>query len=237
MPNLSYHDKVFRFSKDHLVWGDFVVFLLLVIAAIVRLQGPPQEPFDRTIEILRPIDSVRVSTSVAGTHNSTLIGIIEGRYIGAGTLDASRADTRMQARIFYAAILAGLVLLLFRDDHKMKRRVGLFLLVLTSVMYALDVHLEDLNKRQLDAASIFGRATEGLINQTPGDSTWFALTFRRMEEEMGKASETGLWRKSRAATRPNVEQIIYYFIPWFVVYGFTRPSLAKKNRRLTIGAS
>jgi hypothetical protein len=229
MGNPKSQRSVIRFTKDHLFWCDFVVFLLLLFGTIVRLQGSPHGTLDRSIRLLKSNDSVRVLANSVNAHNSTLIGVLEGRLASAGTLDASRADTRMQARVFYAAILAGLMLFVFREDHRMKRRVGLFLLVLTSVMYALDVHLDDLNKRQLDAASVLGSASKTLFDKTPSDTTWFELEFGPLEREMEKASETAFLRKSQAATRPNLEQIIYYFFPWFVVYGFTRHSLTKRT--------
>lgn len=86
------------------------LFLLLLGPLIVSHPNIPIEP---KTTLLYRIDSVHASPIESFKHNTQIINFLEERRISVANLILSRDEISMSARIFYAAILAGLMSLFF----------------------------------------------------------------------------------------------------------------------------
>jgi|WetSurMetagenome_2_1015567.scaffolds.fasta_scaffold69409_2 hypothetical protein len=111
-----------------------------------------------------------ISHRNSDAHNSTLISILL-QYL---TLDINQLEKQksiiIQVRLFYAAILAGLVSYLFSNHNPM---IALFILFFILVMYLQEVHINDLINRSECDYHVRRKAVEILINLKPESNRWY----------------------------------------------------------------
>jgi hypothetical protein len=211
------------------VWTDWVVLFLLVAGVTCYFLNQPKPPKGSTASFLKVVDSAIVSPTTSAQQRMTLINVLEERLGSSATLKASRDGQRMQARVFYAAILAGLAALLFGGRINAKVQAGLFLLAFISVMYMLDVHMQDMDNRYTTADRTLLHASDSLINLPSRDSLWYVCDFDLVAKQMNDAHDTRFWRKVYLACRPSIEQFAFYFLPWIFVYYRTRFSVLERK--------
>ena len=89
------------------------------------------------------------------------------------------------------------------------------LLVVSILMYGLNVYMEDSLHRPHYKLNLTREAVLTIVNTPPENTTWYTLTFNDQKNELVKISKIGTrWsRKLLLALLPNFTQIIYYFIP------------------------
>jgi hypothetical protein len=214
------------------VWTDYVALLLLVSGVVCYYLNQPKPPAGSTVSILRVVDSATVSPTASAQQRMTVINVLEGRLANSATLKASRDDQRMQARVFYAAIFAGFAALLFGSRFNAKVQAGLFLLAFISVMYLLDVHMEDMDNRYATADATLVHAADSLVNCPVNDSLWFVCDFDLLAKQLNDAHTTRFWRKAYLACRPSLEQLAFYFLPWILIYFQARSSVMQRKHHL-----
>ncbi len=128
----------------------------------------------------------------------------------------------MQGHMLYAAILAVLMSLLFSNDPQKESRVQLVLFFLIPLMYLLDVHLRDELQREYDCVQIKSDAIDLLVNRSSNSIRWYSFTGSAYYNELQKARDPDNvhLRKLEEAVHPEVQQIMYYVLPWLAVYIF-----------------
>lgn len=200
-----------------LVRLDFILVLLVLLSLYV---GAPTERIMRQVPIVfsLPSDTLCLTPSDIGVHTSRVIDVLSKNTASAANLAAALESAKLQARVFYAVILAGLASLLFTQVRRKRSGVGLILLGLITLMYLLDVHLEDLGKRHTEASQTFGAATDSLVNALPNSRTWYEVRFDSLWHQLNCAKHKSVQRKIQAFLHPGLEQILYYIVPWLVVY-------------------
>ena len=126
----------------------------------------------------------------------------------------------MQIRLFYVAILAGLSTLLFHNNLMSRKKIRIVLLTLIILIYFLEVHKNDLYKRQLAVYHIKDAAIHSLAHLDPTDSTWYSIEYDSVRAKWNNACDknNARIRKLIASTRPNPEQIIFYVIPFGALF-------------------
>ncbi len=201
--------KIFLYSQLIICLALLSFFDLLVIAnGIFKIVLKTNPPIDKDTKIL---GSSNTSNSNSEVHNSTLISILL-KYLAIDANQLSQQkNSIIQIRLFYAAILTGLVSYLFSSNNPL---IALFILFLILIMYLLEVHFNDLINRSEIGYFIMRKAVERLINLKPKNNKWYILNFKSLLKQQENASNHRWRRKFFSACNPNIEQIIFYCIPW-----------------------
>lgn len=177
----------------------------IILNSFFRIIPRINLPINKNTKIL---EKANISDKFLQNHNSVLISTL-ANYVA---IDANEIFERnriiLQVRLFYAAILAGLVSYLYSNP---KPLIALFILLLIIIMYLQEVHLEDLLRRSTICYFIKCKAVEQLINVKP---RWYKLKYESLHKQQEKASRHRWRRKFSYACNPSIEQIIFYCIPW-----------------------
>ena len=110
-------------------------------------------------------------------------------------------------------------------------------MLLIVLMYLLEVHFDDLYMRKDDVQKITGMSVGSIVSLKPSDSTWYDLN---RWDTLDKMSIAAKWdsvskmnvtipRKLKSALVLNLEQVLFYLIPWFVLFVFPPHCLNKKK--------
>jgi hypothetical protein len=144
----------------------------------------------------------------------------------------------MQIRLFYEAMLAGLASIFLTRSKDSKLSIGVILLFFIMLMYALEIHRDDLAKRAISAFYIKGGELNKLVNSGPSDNTWYHFVPDSLQQQMNAASksENRTRRKFLAACQPNLEQIAFYLVPWVLLYVACTIFQIQKRRLITSGS-
>ena len=199
----------------------------LVITFIYFLhKGEPEPLFKSDTKILIAVDSFSIPANDVKTHNYNLINLLKDR--GAPDENGLR-----QVRTNYFLIVAGILSLILSSKIIKMNRLPMFLILLSliTLMYALDVHLKDLYNRQNSCYTIYGNNIIDLINKDSINTTWYNLDLDSLHIKWkNAANKTTRWkRKSKMAFDPDGEQIIYFIIPWILVYILTAREFIKNK--------
>jgi hypothetical protein len=182
--------------------------LFIIVSSFSKIVPRLDPPIDRKTEILEILNTSNKNSEV---HNSTLISILT-KYVA---IDANQIMKQnriiIQVRLFYAAILAGLVSYLYSNQRPL---IALFILLLILIMYLQEVHLKDLINRSEICYFIKCSAAEQLISLKPKNKEWYTLNYESLHEQQKKASNHRWRRKFFTACNPSIEQTIFYCIPW-----------------------
>ncbi len=184
--------------------------------------------------IMLKIDSMQANLSQAHEHNlQTISGLYTSMSISS-TLRSTERGNRMQARVFYSAILAVLVAMLLSEKRPdeprgLWPRTSMFvLLIATLMMYGLDVQTVDFENRADLSDKARGVTATKIADLSPTDSTWYVVDNSCMKGFADHADSTHVWRKVKMARAPNAEQIMYYFVPFLLTIWWWRKELPKR---------
>jgi hypothetical protein len=144
-----------------------------------------------------------------------------------GALKVAELNTRQQIiwqmRTIYLGILAGLVAVLFKAKRKNKFWLAISILGLIVANYFLDVHLDDIYKRNDDTRAHIHGTIYYLVSQTSQDT----LQYRVDATEYGIQYRDGFSNKPLLYKRKlyvasnfwgSNERILYYVIPFIILY-------------------
>jgi hypothetical protein len=187
-------------------------------------------------------DTISALNIDAAAHNKVLIDVLQQRLAIDYSSLTSSLSIKMQFRLFYTAILAGLSSLLFSTSISNKTKnivIRRVLLSMIIIMYLLEVHFDDLYTRKDDVSKVKYMSVDSLVNLKPNDSTWYDLNNKW--ETSDSESVAAKWdsvskgnvpriRKLKAALSLNVEQIVYYWFPWFFLFYYPYYPSIKKTR-------
>jgi hypothetical protein len=86
------------------------------------------------------------------------------------------------------------------------------------LMYLIDVHFADLDRRNLNAEAATAAAVQTMLDLKDNDSSWYVLRLDGLNAHVESARETSLARKRYYAFTPNLEQVVFYVLPMLLMY-------------------
>lgn len=198
--------------------------------AFFDLVIPTQKTIDtKSISIVDTLkienaDSIAQNKQAMLDHNALIISTLNQWMSIDGNQNANRESIKMQIRLFYVAIFAALIAFLFRKNDDSRTRVINYLLILISLIYAIEVHFNDMSYRRTDSYLVKAKAVNLLVNTYQRELIWYIINydnFRTAWEKSGEKEER--WRrKFFMALKPDVEQILLYLFPfvWLLLISF-----------------
>ena len=198
----------------------FIISGLLLILAFwfICFQSEPSKAINEETSILFPSDSMNLQQGLVLSNRAILINLLQVRE----TIDANSIESgisvEMQSRMFYCAIMAGLISLLFtRKEKENKLITSIFLFFIITLLYFVDIHQQDLIRRNVSARNVTSKTIDKLVNSRI--ETFYILSFDNMNAQYKKATEPcGRWlRKAYKVYDPDLSQFVYYIIPWLAI--------------------
>ena len=206
-----------------------IVFLIIVFWFKLFLPKP-QEAIKPDTKIIFQVDSSKLQNGIDSSNRVTLINILQEREANSVNMIISSEGVKMESRLFYCAILAGLLSFLFasKETEKKKKRIVNILLTTIILLYFVDVHQQDMIKRNILSSSITSNAIHQLLK--PQNNITYELSYDSIYVQYEKASEPiSRWlRKTYNACSPDLAQIVYYIIPLVLIL-YNRKLLSRKE--------
>ena len=129
----------------------------------------------------------------------------------------------MQSRLFYAAILAGLMATGIFGSKEQRRYICLAAIAVVILMYWLDVHFVDMIERSPEIDKRTSNSMEFLLRVQPEDSLRYVFDSKRADHILDSLKRGALSHKIARAFHPVAEQDIYYLCPLVTfLYFFSR---------------
>ncbi len=215
-----------------LIFWDYFLLIVVAIAVIVAFQGSPPLPVDTSsLRLLVRIDSLSTADNNSAQHNAQLLSVLQQESSSAAIARTASEGGAMQARIIFISFLAALVTLVSKvETMQLTRIVYLSLLFLMASMFFLDVQNEDSRNIQYVHDSVTGAEIHRLANINPADLSWYQLSYKEDSARFHAVyTIPGRWmRKAQVACQPNSGRIVFFVLPWFLVYWFARPTFRRK---------
>lgn len=181
---MFYINSLFNRIKNK--WYYFVP--LIILCALYFYGSINYKVTKFEVSLLVPNDSLQATPPDLLNHNTNLISTLQERESWSTNSISSEQNGILQTRSIYIGIVS--IILSFMLGKKEQRKAYLiFMLVLISGFFALDIHLEDLLDRNVKNRGVSSEALEILINQPPTADTWYDLNYEkrnRLFEELNK---------------------------------------------------
>jgi len=227
----------YKFIKRYDISIYFPLPIMLLGFFTHLILKPPDLLTDlQSINILIPYDSFKFSTDEIKNHNLALINMFQQRLSMEKSSLSSAENIRWQARTVWLGIFAIIMTLAFKQQSNKKFQYIILLIIIT-LMYLLDVHLEDLYNRQNIRPQIIGRTIEELVdfkykkrinsttnkeknNCSLNDSTWYDYNSIALAFKLNDASKScaRFNRKLHLAYKWDLVRLTYYIVPWLILY-------------------
>jgi hypothetical protein len=225
--------KNMSFKLKIKVWKVLMIMIIPTIIFFIicyhRHETKPQLELKTNIEILCPAKSLSIQKNEIRTHNFDLIALLEE------SKKPSEEGLR-QVRTNYFLIIAGILSLILGIERKGKGKLSLYIVILSviTLLYALDVHLIDQFNRQNAYYDITLGNIENIINNGSVNSTCYEIYRGDINLEWKKFGEKikRRQRKVYMAFHPDMEQIVYFVIPWLMVYILGAFEFVKETERV-----
>lgn len=176
--------------------------------------------------VLFSVDTLHILYQQVKEHNENLRALLQTKISDESKQVANREASHQQMRGFYVLIVSGLIFLALSLTEKPKTEYPVLKIVLLFiiVMYGLDVHELDLNKRLRRSYEIYHKELNTLVNLPEDSVKWFVFSSREIKPEM---SETSKWgrryiRKIVRATKPDTSQLVLYGLPFAAIYWYIK---------------
>ncbi len=153
------------------------------------------------------------------THNAYLISMLQERYSSSINYQSRTETSISQARSIYFGILVVILTLMFRSEENKtyKFRVSLVLLGIIIMIYSLEIHLKDMQERQISCNTLTGKVYEKLVSSNDINCNWYEFNCNKRDSCWEGACYNKHLRKLKKAFHPDAEQRIYYIIPWLIL--------------------
>jgi hypothetical protein len=197
--------------------------------------GKPEPAINPSTKILC-IDSSITNANLILSHNSSVIALLQQREATDAQLFASSEEELRQLRNIYIAIIAVLLPMIFigrtKEDEKNRFDIAgiasLITLVLIPSFLYVNSDIEERLTRSDDANKITHRSLESLINSSQLSTLWYRVDYTNRNNQLEHIAHP-LMRKFRRAARPMPETLIFYWLPWIIVFHFHCNSNRNKN--------
>ncbi len=199
-------------------------FALFCIIIIIHQGGKPNYPINPNTDILIAKDSSKNYNDQFFQHNSELISLLQERETTGDNLTSSSEEGRRQTKTIYIAVFAILIPTLLNKDRINKIPILIGLSIYIMIMYGLDVHQEDMFKRGQLTQGITHHALESLIDTTAKGNIRYLLNYKAASaqwDSAGKSMSDRFYRKLWYAGDMNPEHVVYYIIPWVLLFFYS----------------
>jgi len=207
------------------LWLDIILLLLLFVLFICGRIF--YEPIKNNSPVLFSDTSLHVSRIDLQVHNTYLISTLQERESSDANSVSSENEGLRQTRSIYIAITC--VILTFVFNKNESDNAYIFLLVLITLFYGLDIHLLDMLGRSTDSKNIASKALELVVKQRPNDSTWYDINNSERNYQFDRMHDTRIARKLCAAFQPDIVQTIFFVLPFFILYVISTLKYRKKQ--------
>lgn len=195
----------------------FNLLFILLIAYWLKFPEPRGALFSPQTQLLFADTSRHCQAHEITIHNSNLMAFLQENLARQSNEISTRENTRSQTRLFYVTILAALIAVLtLKGINSHPAIVGIPILLIIP-MYLLEIHQDDLNRRGIDWYHAGINATEILVDLQPTDIRWYQERAYILQHVVDSVQEKCMTRKIQAAYHPTLDQIIFYFLPLFLV--------------------
>ncbi|TSA16821.1 hypothetical protein D4R75_13065 [bacterium] len=201
--------------KKMIFWFNLV--FVLFMAYWILFPDPRGALFSPRTQMLFPVTTKQYQAHGVSIHNSYLMTFLEANLARQSSEISSRENTKAQTRLFYAAILAAVIAFFSLRGGNSHPVIVVVPMVLIVSMYVLEIHQDDLNRRSFDYYHAETNAIETLVDLNPTDTTWYRKEGDTIQHVVDSVHNTRVARKIQAAFHPSLDQIIFYFIPLFLV--------------------
>ncbi len=169
-------------------------------------------------QIVTKVNTVPVSRTDAAAHDQILLNIIAEQGSSSLNILSAYENAKNQARGFYSVIIAALLTVMFIGQTGKRGTVAAAALLVIVSTYWLDVSFDDLSNRQVAENHALGCAQKRLFVLQPFDSTWYTLDYSVLDSlaKEARAPSKMRCRKIALASHPNIEQAVYYLIPFIL---------------------
>jgi hypothetical protein len=182
--------------------------------------GCPKDPCTDSITILSKNNSLNYSLKDVKEHNLTLISTLQERETSERDSWEYRQNNLNQVHAIYFGILVVILSLILKGETRGKIRLYLLPLVLIIMMYGVTVHHQDLNCRSNIQYVKTRQAVEKLAYSIPNDSTWYTLNYTELHDSISSLHLKRFRRKFQIAYHPQMEQIVFYIVPFILIAAY-----------------
>lgn len=203
-------------------WPGILLVLIVVVNHFLPIAPKPDPAFDKpdAITVLTTGDRGKHNPQELNAHNNSIYEFLIQWVVIENEGIATRESSLMQMRGFYAIIVAALISVVLVRDKQVSRTAALILMSIIVIMYTLEVHQIDLNKRYNQKVSVYSRDVLTLAETPDQNKTWFKVDDTSLESQMTQA---GFWmarwpRVILTALRPEVDQLALYVFPFLVLF-------------------
>lgn len=218
-----------------------IIFIMIVVTGVYFKRNPllccdPFEPNPSNKEIILIYDKTLSNDSIKIVHNTilgvddtikeekvsiqsyhnNLTDILKVLVATDGNQYANRENVKWQFRLFYAAIISGVALLLF-SRQKLRHSSYLITIAIICGMFVVELHLYDLSNQYFFVYTKEVNSLDFLSSLDSHDSTRYVLRREILSYELDKPTfGERISRKYLKFFNPDIEQIILFTLPLFV---------------------
>jgi hypothetical protein len=160
------------------------------------------------------VDTSFIETNVAKERLHALTEIVLQGQANEIVYSTNLENRRMQTRLFYMAILAGLFSAIFINYKQLNygSSIALSAIVLMFTMYYYDVRMEYQSNQRIPNIQIFQNTIDSIVVLDSNVQHWYSLDPSVSKISNGNFID-GLLKRLVMMIRPSIEQVLYYFIP------------------------
>ena len=183
-------------TTSHKLRNMIVLMVLTVIyAGIMNRVFPPEAPFNiHKAAVLRPDTIIQKTQTDISTHNGIIRDILVQQMVIENDGNIARESSKMQTRGFYLVIIAALLAFLIKNnslsmkthsrsasrsvstihtENRSGKQIVFYILpIFIMVVFALEVHQDDLNTRFKQVYYIYSDAVRQLCDSSEVVKTW-----------------------------------------------------------------
>ena len=197
-----------------------ILFGIVVLSCLWMWQQPVDTTVHYNLRLEKRVDSMSVLLFQAKEHNENLLHNIADQKAVSMTILGAIDNARIQSRLFYSVIIAAILTIMFTVTREHRSSVAVIALLVIGSMYLLEISLSDQFIRQIAKGGVITSAEEKFLNMPPKDSTWYTLDNVSLDSAATSASQRQdrRVRKLQLALQPNLEQLIYYALPFVLIF-------------------
>lgn len=167
--------------------------------------------------ILGVDDTTNFDKASIETYHNNLTDILKVLVANDGHQYANRENVKWQFRLFYAAIISGVALILF-SRQKLRHSTYLITIAIICGMFVIELHLNDLSKQYFFVYTKEVNTLEFLSNIDSRDPAKYFLQREILKYELEKPTFwERIFRKYLKFFIPDIEQIILFTTPLFIL--------------------
>jgi energy-coupling factor transporter transmembrane protein EcfT len=221
-----------KLFTEKLKWIDYIVSVIfLAILCYTVFCKPKNSDYLHlgNISIIKRVDTLSTSNYNNTEHNLVLSNLLQQKLQDQQNGIKAIQGYQVEVRNFYTLILIAILSFLFNKQKKNGSSIYIILLgfIFIIIMYAIDVHSNDLQSRIRYSQNMTNAAVDSLVSSYPYSHSWYKIDYDSLSNKMNAvaALDNRFFRKIKEGLQPGPLQIVFYFFPWIVLYFMNRKNL------------